>query len=189
MASPQIDVAVTGPTGTFGFGLLPLLEADPRIRTVVGVARRPFDPAEHGWTKLRYQQGDVREPDTLRRAFEGCDVVIHLAFLVSGAASAETMRAINIEGTVNAYRAAAEAGAERFVYASSVAAYGFHDDNPVPLTEEWPTRPDTRFAYAEEKAELEARLAEEAAHYEAMLSALDGVRVILDSACGFAINR
>lgn len=41
-----LTVAVTGPTGTLGFGLLPLLEADDRVSRVVGVARRPFDPGE-----------------------------------------------------------------------------------------------------------------------------------------------
>jgi nucleoside-diphosphate-sugar epimerase len=158
-------VAVTGPTGTFGFGLMPLLEADPRIASVVGVARRPFDPGVHGWSKMSYRQGDVRDPDTLREAFAGCEVVIHLAFLVSGASTAETMYEINVEGTRNAFRAAVEAGARRFVYASSVAAYGFHADNPVPLTEDWPVRADHRFAYAAEKAELEGLLhAEAAAH-------------------------
>jgi nucleoside-diphosphate-sugar epimerase len=154
-------VAVTGPTGTFGFGLMPLLEADARAGRVVGVARRAFDPADHGWSKMTYRQGDVRDPDTLREAFSGCDVVIHLAFLVSGASTAQTMHEINVDGTRNAFRAAAEAGARRFVYASSVAAYGFHADNPVPITEDWPTRADHRFAYAAEKAELEALLHEE----------------------------
>ncbi len=43
-----MTVAVTGPTGTFGAGLLPLLEAEARIGAVVGVARRPFDPAASG---------------------------------------------------------------------------------------------------------------------------------------------
>lgn len=162
MTAP-IDVAVTGPTGTFGFGLIPLLEAHPSIGQVVGVARRPFDPTVHGWSKMRYRQGDVRDPDALRSAFEGADVVVHLAFLVSGASTAATMHEINVEGTLNALRAAADAGAQRFVYASSLAAYGFHADNPVPLTEDWPIRPDHRFAYAAEKAELEALLAEEAA--------------------------
>jgi hypothetical protein len=38
----RLTVAVTGPTGTFGFGLIPLLENDERIGRVVGVARRPF---------------------------------------------------------------------------------------------------------------------------------------------------
>src|SRR5690606_17530346 len=46
-AGRQLTVAVTGPTGTFGHALLPLLESDERIGRVVGIARRPFDPAEH----------------------------------------------------------------------------------------------------------------------------------------------
>jgi len=88
--------------------------------------------------------------------------VVHLAFLVTGAASAEVLRSVNVEGTLNAFRAAAQAGARRFVYASSVAAYGFHHDNPVGMTEEWPVRPAARLFYAQEKAELEHRLQAEA---------------------------
>jgi nucleoside-diphosphate-sugar epimerase len=157
-----LRVAVTGPTGTFGFGLLPLLEDEPRVGEVVGIARRPFDGARHGWSKLRYRQGDVRDPRALAAAFAGVDVVVHLAFMITGAASSQTIRAINIDGTVNALRAAREAGARRFVYASSVAAYGFHADNPIGMTEDWPTRPADRLFYAREKAELEAHLAAEA---------------------------
>ena len=41
------------------------------------------------------------------------------------------------------------------MYASSVAAYGFHPDNPIGLTEDWPIRPAKRLFYAQEKAELE----------------------------------
>src|SRR3954449_11405550 len=77
-----LTVAVTGPTGTFGFGLMPLLEADERVERVVGIARRRFDPAAHGWTKLAYRQGDVRDRAALERAFEEADVVVHLAFMV-----------------------------------------------------------------------------------------------------------
>src|SRR5947209_11079692 len=165
MPSPisQLTVAVTGPTGTFGFGLMPLLESEPRVERVIGIARRPFDPGQHGWTKMEYRQGDVRDADALREAFTGCDVVVHLAFMITGNASEETIRAINVEGTVNAFRAARDAGAERFVYASSVAAYGFHRDNPVGMDEDWPVRPADRLFYAQEKAELEQLLQREAA--------------------------
>ncbi|HEU4975202.1 MAG TPA: NAD-dependent epimerase/dehydratase family protein [Baekduia sp.] len=163
MPRSTLTVAVTGPTGTFGFGLLPLLEADDRIGRVVGIARRPFDPAAHGWTKMTYRQGDVRDRAGLEAAFAGADVVVHLAFLITGTASRDTIRAINVDGTLNAIRAAAAAGARRFVYASSVAAYGFHPDNPVPITEDWPVRPAARLFYAQEKAEIEALLATEAA--------------------------
>lgn len=159
----NLAVAVTGPTGTLGFGLLPLLEADDRVARVTGVARRPFDPAEHGWAKTRYQRGDVRDAEMLREAFRHADVVVHLAFQVTGAASSETIRSVNIDGTLNAFDAAVAVGARRFVYASSVAAYGFHRDNPVGMTEDWPTRPAARLFYAQEKARLEQLLRARAA--------------------------
>ena len=149
-----LTVAVTGPTGTFGLALLPLLQVDDRVDRVIGIARRPFDPAGRGWSKLEYHRGDVRDAGALRAAFEGAEVVVHLAFLITSG-SRETTRAVNVEGTLNAFHAAADAGAERFVYASSVAAYGFHRDNPIGISEDWATRPADRLFYAQEKAELE----------------------------------
>jgi len=158
-----LTVAVTGPTGTFGFGLIPQLQADDRVVRIVGIARRPFDPAACGWTKMEYRRGDVRDPGALRDAFARADVVVHLAFLVTGAASGGAIRSVNVEGTLNAFQAAAAAGARRFVYSSSVAAYGFHPDNPVGMTEDWPVRPAARLFYAQEKAELERMLHAEVA--------------------------
>ena len=162
MSDSNLTVAVTGPTGTFGFGLMPLLQADERIARIVGIARRPFDANEHGWTKMTYRQGDVRDRAALEEAFQGAEVVVHLAFMITGAASRETIRKINVEGTLNTFRAAAAAGARRFVYASSIAAYGFHRDNPVGMTEDWPARPAAHLFYAQEKAEIERLLEEEA---------------------------
>lgn len=158
----RLTVAVTGPTGTFGLALMPLLQDDGRVDRVIGIARRPFDPAARGWSKLEYRRGDVRDAGALRAAFEGADVVVHLAFLITGGGR-ETTRAINVEGTLNAFRAAADAGVERFVYASSVAAYGFHRDNPIGIREDWATRPADSLFYAQEKAELEHLLHQEAA--------------------------
>src|SRR5271166_519850 len=101
----NLTVAVTGPTGTFGFGLMPLLQADDRIAQVVGIARRPFDPAAYGWTKMEYRRGDVRDPEALRDAFGHADVVVHLAFSVTGATSGKEIRSINLDGTLNAFGA------------------------------------------------------------------------------------
>ena len=114
---------------------------------------------------MAYRQGDVRDPAALQAAFAGADVVVHLAFMITGTASRDTIRAINVEGTLNTFRAAAAAGVRRFVYASSVAAYGFHPDNPVPLTEDWPARPAARLFYAQEKAEVERLLGDEAVRH------------------------
>jgi nucleoside-diphosphate-sugar epimerase len=160
----DLTVAVTGPTGTFGAGLVPLLQSDDRITKVVGIARRPFDPQAAGWTKMDYRQGDVRDEAALTDVFAGADVVVHLAFLIVGGRESTT-RAINVDGTLNAFRAAAAAKVRRFVYASSVAAYGFHRDNPVGMTEQWPVRPAERLFYAREKAEIEQLLQDEAASH------------------------
>ena len=90
--------------------------------------------------------------------------------MITGTASRQTIREINVEGTLNAFRAAAACGVERFVYASSVAAYGFHSDNPIGMTEDWPTRPAARLFYAQEKAEVEQLLRDEAqAHSDVAL--------------------
>ena len=159
----DLTVAVTGPTGTLGFGLMPLLQADDRVARVTGVARRPFDPAAYGWTKAEYRRGDVRDPEVLRDAFRHADVVVHLAFQVTGYAPSETIESVNVDGTLNAFDAAAAAGVHRFVFASSVAAYGFHRDNPAGMTEDWPVRPARRLFYAQEKARLEHLLRARAA--------------------------
>jgi nucleoside-diphosphate-sugar epimerase len=108
--------------------------------------------------KTKYLRGDVRDIEMLREAFRHADVVVHLAFQVTGAVPGETIESVNIDGTLNAFDAAAAVGARRFVFASSVAAYGFHRDNPVGMTEDWPARPAARLFYAQEKARLERLL-------------------------------
>jgi len=151
-------VAVTGVTGQFGKAVARAFDAEPRIDEVVGIARRPFDPAEEGYTKLTFRRGDVRDPG-LRELFAGCDVVVHLAFVIAGKRSDHAQRrAINIEGSRNVFASAAEAGARRIVYASSVAAYGARPDNPELIGEDHPTRGTPGVDYSEEKAEIEAIL-------------------------------
>ena len=58
------------------------------------------------------------------------------------------------------FEAAIEAGAERICYASSVAAYGFHSDNPDWLTEDVPGPRQPRDYYSQQKAEVEGVLAQ-----------------------------
>src|ERR1700759_623748 len=65
---------------------------------------------------------------------------------------------ITLGGSRNVFEAAVEAGVQRLVYASSVAAYGFHPENPQPLTEETPALGSPDFYYSRQKAELEDAL-------------------------------
>src|SRR6478609_7511330 len=156
-----LTVAVTGPTGEIGKPLLAALERTDAVASVRGMARRPFDPAAYGWSKVTYREGDILDRDALDELIAGVDVVVHLAFVIFG--SHEETRRVNLEGTRNVFEATAASSAKRLVYTSSVAAYGFHADNPQPLTEEVPLRGSERFYYSAQKAELERVLAEETA--------------------------
>jgi UDP-glucose 4-epimerase len=154
-----LTVAVTGATGIFGRALCARLEHDPAVERVLGLARRPFDPAEHGFDKMEFRPADVLDRVALDAAFAGADVVCHLAFTVlDRGMDADQVERINVDGSRNVFAAAAGAGARRIVYASSVAAYGAHADNPVPITEDQPTRGNAGFYYAEHKAAVEALL-------------------------------
>ena len=65
-----------------------------------------------------------------------------------------------MDGSQRVFEEAAKAGAKRICYASSVAAYGFHDDNPDWLTEDIPPRGSPEHPYSHQKAEVERVLGE-----------------------------
>jgi nucleoside-diphosphate-sugar epimerase len=154
-----LTVAVTGPTGDIGLSAVKALEAAPEVERIIGMARRPFDPAAHGWTRTEYLQGDILDRDAVDALVAEADVVVHLAFIIMG--SREESARVNLEGTRNVFEATVAADRpHRLVYTSSVAAYGYHSDNPVPITEDVPPRGSPEHYYSEQKAACEATLAE-----------------------------
>ncbi len=149
---------MTGPTGDIGRAFLRACDRSRAIGRVLGMARRPFDPAALGLRKTEYRQGDVLDRAAVDAFVAEADVVVHLAFIIMG--GEEETRRINLEGSRNVFEAAAAAPrVQRLVYTSSVAAYGFHADNPQPLTEEVPARGSDSHYYSAQKAELEETLA------------------------------
>ena len=156
---PQgLTVAVTGPTGDIGRSLLRALERSRDVARIRAMARSPFDPTEAGLRKTEYRQADVLDAEAVAEVVAGADVVVHLAFVIMGDLAQTT--SVNLEGSRNVFAAAIAAGTKRLVYASSVAAYGYHGDNPELLTEDVPARGTDRHYYSAQKAELEAALLE-----------------------------
>jgi nucleoside-diphosphate-sugar epimerase len=84
----------------------------------------------------------------------GVDVLVHLAFALfrSRKQKQAEVDSINIQGTQALCEAAARQGVHQLVILSSVMAYGLHPDNPVPLTEDMPVRPNLENFYSRAKA-------------------------------------
>ncbi|MFY0660756.1 MAG: SDR family oxidoreductase [Shimia sp.] len=90
------------------------------------------------------------------------EVIVHLASIVTPppGSGREIAYDVDVIGTKNVVNAALAAGTKRLVVTSSGAAYGYHADNPVPLTETDAIRGNEEFAYAYHKRLVEEFLAE-----------------------------
>jgi nucleoside-diphosphate-sugar epimerase len=150
-----LTVAVTGPTGEIGKPFVAALDRAREVQRIIGMARRPFDPAAHGWRKVEYRQGDVLDRASVQSLCAGADVVVHLAFVI--VAGSHESEHINLEGTRNVFEAAVAAGVRRLVYASSVAAYGFPTLDR-PIVEDDPPAGNANMPYSHHKAQVEALL-------------------------------
>lgn len=96
-----------------------------------------------------FQRGDVTDAAAVVTAVDGVDAVVHLAAIVGDPACArqpDLARATNLGGTENVLAAAQQAGAQRFVFASTCSNYGRMADPTVPVHEESELRPVSLYA-------------------------------------------
>jgi nucleoside-diphosphate-sugar epimerase len=143
---------------------LAALSSDPRVRTIVGIARRR--PATTlGLEKVEWRTADVSRDD-LVPLFRGADAVFHLAWIVQPSHDEATLQRVNVDGSVRVFDAVAAAGVPTLLYESSFGAY-----SPGPqdrrVDESWPTAGIPGSPYARQKAYVERVLdAFELAHPE-----------------------
>ena len=144
MTSPTGEIRDYGGRGT---------GRDPTVERIIGMARRPFDPTAHGWSRTEYLQGDILDRDAVDALVADADVADdHLAFCHHGLARESAC--VNLEATAMSSRQPWRPTI-RLVY-TSVAAYGYHSDNPVPITEDVPPR-GSRALLLEQKATCRPR--------------------------------
>ncbi|MFO8058053.1 MAG: NAD-dependent epimerase/dehydratase family protein [bacterium] len=164
-----MELAVTGISSYLARTLIPLLEADESIRSITG-----FDLKEPRFRsdKLEFIKADVRDPE-LAVHMQGCDALVHLAYIVMPIRDEAKADDININGSKNVFRCAARAGVKKIVHLSSVAAYGSWPDNPALITEDVPVRGMPGFYYSRSKAAVEEFLDEfEKDHPELVITRL-----------------
>jgi dihydroflavonol-4-reductase len=118
---------ITGASGFVGSAVLRrLLSAGHEVRALV---RRSSDRRNLEGLDVELFEGDLADPDSLRNAVSGCRLLFHVAADYRlWIPDPDTMYRINVDGSRNLLRCAFDAGVERAVYTSSVAALGLRDD-------------------------------------------------------------
>jgi len=139
------NLLVTGADGFIGSHLTEaLVRAGHRVRALV------FYNSFNTWGWLDHCApdvkghfevfaGDIRDPNGVRAAMKGCDVVLHLAALIAipySYHSPDTYVDTNIKGTLNIVQAARDLGVSKVVHTSTSEVYG--TARFVPITEDHP---------------------------------------------------
>jgi dihydroflavonol-4-reductase len=114
-----MTVLVTGAAGHLGGNLVQALLGQGRsVRVLIHRDRRAVQDLD-----VEIVQGDVRDLAGLKRAFQGCEVVYHLAAAISlGMKDWPWLDEVNVRGTRNVVQACLEAGVRRLIHVSSVHA-------------------------------------------------------------------
>src|SRR3989344_5610005 len=97
--------------------------------------------------KFEVFSGDIRDPNGVRTATKGCDVVLHLAALIAipySYHSPDTYIDTNIKGTLNIIQAARDFGVAKVVHTSTSEVYG--TAKFVPITEDHPLQGQSQYS-------------------------------------------
>ncbi len=142
---------VTGATGHIGNVLVRELTAEGEKVRVVIPAQEDVSPLEG--LKVELVEGDVRNIDSLIRAFKGCDIAYHLAGIISIVPGKRNlMHQVNVEGARNVVEACLSTGIKRLVYASSIHAIA-EPPHGTAIDETLPFDPDRTIGdYGKSKA-------------------------------------
>ncbi len=146
----KLRYLITGGAGFIGSHLIEaLIQRGARVRVLDNFSTGRRENIASLLDRIEVVEGDIRDLNTVRRAMEGVDFVLHQAALPSVSRSIvdpTTTHEVNATGTLNVLLAAHEAKVKRVVYASSSSVYGI---NPVlPKQEDMATEPISPYASA-----------------------------------------
>jgi dihydroflavonol-4-reductase len=159
-------IVVTGAAGHAGANLVRALTAQGRpVRALVHLDRKALEGLD-----VEVVSGDICDPDSLLKAFEGAEVVYHLAACISiGNKPWSLMEAVNINGTGNVVEACLQCGVRRLVHFSSIHTL-VDTTNDSPVDESKPLVTSRHYpAYDRSKAAAEGEI------YKGIEKGLDAV--------------
>jgi UDP-glucose 4-epimerase len=162
---------VTGGAGFIGHHLVrALIERSDEVAVLDDLSTGTVRNLEPFLDRVWFVEGDIRDPDAVDRAVEGCEVVFHHAALASVARSVRDPRLINdvnTNGTIEVMLGAARAGVRRVVFAGSSSVYGSGPELPRREIQ----RPDPQSPYATSKLACEG--------YVHTLGTLHGIETVV----------
>ena len=158
-------VFVTGGTGFIGGRLVALLVAR-------GVEVRALARSEAGLQKVKALgatpiPGDVTDPQSMKEAMHGCDVVFHVAAMYEiGARYTRQIEAVNVDGARNVFETAINVGVPKIVYTSTA---GVHGDTKGKMVDE-----NHRIPFDALRSSTLYEQTKWRAHYEVALPMIEG---------------
>lgn len=119
-----MQVLITGANGTVGTAILDeLREREAYEFTAIDLEEHPT---------VETTVADVADYDAIRPAFDDQDAVVHLAAYPDVDGTWEDIHSPNVRGTANVLKAAADAGVDNFVFASSIHTVGLYENELAP---------------------------------------------------------
>ena len=140
------NVLVTGGAGFIGSNLVKHLVENNNAVTVLDNLLSGYLGNLNPYPEVRFIQGDVRDPEAVKAAMRGIEVVFHLAASVGNKRSIDQpiMDAeINVLGTLQVLEAARNAGVRKIVASSSAGIFG--ELKTLPIREDHPVEPDSPY--------------------------------------------
>lgn len=167
LAHDTVRALVTGGAGFIGSNIVSALIARGDSATVLDDLSTGY--AGNITPGARFIQGSVLDPDAVRLALTGCDVVFHAAASVGNARSLRDPAKdcqVNALGTINVLEAARRNEIAKLVYSSSAAVYG--EVTSLPVSELGSPNPLTPYAVSKFAGE----------HYVTAYSAMYGFHYV-----------
>jgi UDP-glucose 4-epimerase len=153
-----LRVAVTGASGDFGRLLLPLLERDPAVESIL-----VLDVARPEGSRIDFRHVDLTRHDADSELTEALaetpvDVFYHLAFTFSAGRSRSVAHELEVAGTINVLAAVGRARLPRLVVPSLTAVYGAKGQHPAVLPEETPLSGCPQSRFVTDKVHVESQV-------------------------------
>ncbi|KWX67034.1 NAD-dependent epimerase/dehydratase family protein [Mycobacterium sp. NAZ190054] len=152
-------IVITGASGNVGTALLRRLREDEAGHEIVGIVRRPPEPAAP-YDAVRWHPVDLADPDAgarLRPILDGADAVVHLAWGFQPTRNTGYLTRIGVGGTAAVLQAAHDVSVRQLLHMSSVGTYAAGSYGRR-VDESWSTRGIPTSPYSRDKSAAEALL-------------------------------